>query len=373
MMRNFSLTSRRLRLKHKMNYSDKIRIPFFIAVYLFVFYLVVQMLSPLFHAIAFGAIVAGTTYPVLNWLIKYLKFSRTTSSVILLLIINILLVLPSIYVLTSAYHELIHLAEMMTNESSAGVFSNYFFGTGEGAVFINKFFKTLGIAMSAVDIKLKVTTALQDLTSLGFVYVNTVLSNIFQFFFHYFVMLLSLFSLFQYGPQLRSFIFKMSPLPDDEEYLLMERFNQMNFITFVGNGVGGIIQATACTIVFYFMGVPSAFFWGTMMVFFAFLPLVGISVVFIPASIYLYLNGDKTSAILTFLICAFVSVIVENWFKPMFIGRSIKVNSIFILLCIIGGVSSFGFFGIFYGPALGIMFQTLGEFFNDKYYPKLRE
>ena len=62
-----------------------------------------------------------------------------------------------------------------------------------------------------------------------------------------------------------------------------------------------------------------------------------------------------------------VALLVENWFKPLFIGQRIKINSLFVLFCIIGGMSYFGIAGIFYGPLAGTVFLTLVQLYQEKY------
>jgi predicted PurR-regulated permease PerM len=62
-----------------------------------------------------------------------------------------------------------------------------------------------------------------------------------------------------------------------------------------------------------------------------------------------------------------VALIIENWFKPWFIGQRIKINSLFVLFCIIGGISYFGIPGIFYGPIIGIVFLTLVDLYHAHY------
>ena len=145
----------------------------------------------------------------------------------------------------------------------------------------------------------------------------------------------------------------------------------MSFVTLVGNGLGGLAQGCLAGIGFWVAGFNSVFLWTTAMIILAFIPLVGISIIFIPACLYLYLSGETTSAIFLFIYCFLISLTVENWYKPRFIGTKVKINSILLLLYIIAGMGTFGMAGIFYGPFLCIILLTIVELFLKNYLPRL--
>lgn len=141
----------------------------------------------------------------------------------------------------------------------------------------------------------------------------------------------------------------------------------MNYVTLVCNGVGGIIQGVFVGIVFWFVGIDSVVLWTVLMILLAFIPLVGISIVTVLASIYLMLMGSVTSGIILFVFTLILALLVENWFKPKFIGDRIQINSTFVLLLIIGGMGVFGMGGIFYGPIICILFLTNVELYHSNY------
>jgi predicted PurR-regulated permease PerM len=99
----------------------------------------------------------------------------------------------------------------------------------------------------------------------------------------------------------------------------------------------------------------------------AFIPLVGISLVYIPASLYFILIGKVGTGISLFIYCTVVSLIVEKGFKPKFIGKRVGISSLLVLFYIIGGMSAFGMAGIFYGPLLCTIFLTSVALYHEKY------
>ncbi|MCR9206400.1 MAG: AI-2E family transporter, partial [Halobacteriovoraceae bacterium] len=155
------------------------------------------------------------------------------------------------------------------------------------------------------------------------------------------------------------------------EQMILEKFSQMNDVTLVCNGIGGVIQGLLAGAGMWLAGFESIFLWSVIMVILAFIPLLGISIITIPASIYLYFKGEPLAALLFFLYTGVIALLVENLFKPKFMGQKIKVNSLLILFYIIAGMGTFGMAGIFYGPIICIIFLTMVEIFQVYYLPRI--
>ena len=147
----------------------------------------------------------------------------------------------------------------------------------------------------------------------------------------------------------------------------MEKFNQMNFVTLVGNGIGGLIQGTLAGMALWMAGIESIFLWTTAMVILAFIPMVGMSVIYVPAGIYLWFSGKITEAIAVLTFCTLVAFWVEQWFKPKFVGKRVAMHSVLVFLAILGGMTVFGFLGIFYGPLIMSIFLTFVDLYKKRY------
>ena len=180
-------------------------------------------------------------------------------------------------------------------------------------------------------------------------------------------MMIVIYGLLIKGDVLKKYVFELSPLPEEQEQTILTKFNQMNYVTLVCNGIGGVIQGVLGGIALYFAGIGSVILWTVLMIILAFIPLVGISIVTLPASLYLMLTGSVSSGVILLLFTTAVGLVVENWFKPKFIGERIQIDSTFVLLAIIGGMAVFGMAGIFYGPIIGILFLTHVELYHEHY------
>jgi len=342
----------------------------FILVFLFIIFFVYLLFMPLFNPIAFGAIVSGVFFKLYLKINKKLKNKRNIASSITLLIISFIIVFPSIYIIINISKEMFsffsHLNKLIQELSVEEILNkdNMF------SYYLNKLIIFLDIEINSVFLKQFLFDNVKNLSTISIRIINTWLNNFLSLLFDFFIMLLVIHGIFTKGDVLKAFLVKLSPLPKEEEELVLKKFNEMNYVTLLSNGIGGLIQGLLAGFAFWIVGFETIILWTIVMVFLAFIPIIGISLVYIPASIYLFSIGNIYSAIFLLIFCSALSFIVENWFKSKFVGDKIKVNSILVLLSIIGGLNLFGIAGIFYGPLILIIFLTVNEIYNKNYLNK---
>lgn len=184
---------------------------------------------------------------------------------------------------------------------------------------------------------------------------------------NFFFMILIIFYLLIDSHRLASFIIELSPLPDDQDEKLIQKFKDMAGAILIGNGLGGIIQGALGGAVFAMFGFKSPFLWGVIMALMAFLPIVGIGIVFIPASIYLFLYGRFAAGIFFIVFYVLLSGGIEYFFKPKLVGKRVQMHTLLVFLSIIGGLKLFGILGIIYGPLVVTAFLTLSDIYESSY------
>jgi predicted PurR-regulated permease PerM len=105
------------------------------------------------------------------------------------------------------------------------------------------------------------------------------------------------------GVRLRKFLFDLSPLPDDEDSLILSTFAKVSKGVVVGNGLGSLLQGVAGGVTMWAVGAKSPALWGVVMALFSFLPFVGVSAVMLPAAAYFYVEGHHTDALTLVVVC----------------------------------------------------------------------
>ena len=119
----------------------------------------------------------------------------------------------------------------------------------------------------------------------------------------------------------------------------------------VTNGILGValIQTILASIGIVAVGLPAAGLWITLFLFGAVLQVGG--VLLIPLVIYVFAVSSTTTAVLFALWCAIVGTI-DNFLKPMLLGRGVDVPIVVVFLGVMGGFIAMGLVGLFVGPVI---------------------
>jgi predicted PurR-regulated permease PerM len=202
--------------------------------------------------------------------------------------------------------------------------------------------------------------------------IRSAASNLINFLIHFFLMILTIYYVLNEGGRLKDYLIALLPLPKEQLEKVVGKFQEMGKAVFLGNGMSGVIQGILGGFGFYLFGLQSPLLWGTIIAFMAFLPIIGASIVFIPAGIILFLHG-KIGIASGFLVYNLVySSVIEYIAKPRIIGKGMQMNSFLVFIGIIGGMKLFGILGIIYGPLIITIFITMAEIYRLEYKENMR-
>jgi predicted PurR-regulated permease PerM len=119
----------------------------------------------------------------------------------------------------------------------------------------------------------------------------------------------------------------------------------------VTTGILGValIQAVLASIGFVVAGLPGAGVWAVLFLIAAILQ-VG-TLVLIPAVIYMFAISSTTQAVVFLVWCVIVSML-DNFLKPILLGRGVAVPIVVVFLGAIGGFVALGLIGLFVGAVV---------------------
>lgn len=106
---------------------------------------------------------------------------------------------------------------------------------------------------------------------------------------HFFLMLFVLFFLLRDHDKIISAIRHILPLSRSQEDRLLSEIENVSKSAVMGSFLTAIAQGVAGGIGMWLAGFPGLF-WGTMMGFASFIPVVGTALIWIPATLYLFFN-----------------------------------------------------------------------------------
>ncbi|MBW1727096.1 MAG: AI-2E family transporter [Deltaproteobacteria bacterium] len=344
--------------------SHNIILWFFLALFLVSAFFLGRLFWPFMSVIVLAAVVTGIFKPVYKFLNK--KMNSLFASLLTCSLIFFILFIPTI---------------LFVGILSKEAYDLYLMGKG-GAINdqikplleSSRVLERINLVLSNLNMEITGEELNKAISELGkfvglflFQQASSIASNVFKFFVYFFFMLLIIYYLLFDGDKLIAFIIDLSPLPKEQDEKLIQKFKDMAGAILIGNGLCGLIQGVAGGIVFFLFGFNSPFLWGVIMALLAFLPIIGIGVVFIPVALYLFLKMRIASGIFFVVFYIILSGGIEYLLKPKLVGQRVKMHTLLVFFSIIGGLKMFGILGIIYGPLVATAFLTLTDIYYTSY------
>jgi predicted PurR-regulated permease PerM len=164
--------------------------------------------------------------------------------------------------------------------------------------------------------------------------------------------LLMLFFLLRDGGRLKEELRPISPFSPDQESQIFEHLEKTILGALQAVVVVPVAQGILAGIGFTIFGVPSPFLWGTAVILAATVPLVGSPLGWVPACVYLFLQGQVGPALGLAVYCTVVVSGSDNVVKPLLLRGAASIHPLLGFLSIIGGFLVFGVFGFLIGPVI---------------------
>ena len=130
----------------------------------------------------------------------------------------------------------------------------------------------------------------------------------------------------------------------------------------------GLLEGFILSIPLVIGGLNSGFLIGLSAGLLGVIPLL-MPILILPCLLYIFMTGQTLWAIVGFFVLIIVWFLFENVIKPQMISKKVKINSMIILISMIGGMQFLGPVGLFLGPsivsmAIG-MISDIVDFSND--------
>ncbi|MFO1393793.1 MAG: AI-2E family transporter [Steroidobacteraceae bacterium] len=170
------------------------------------------------------------------------------------------------------------------------------------------------------------------------------------------LMLFVLFFVLRDGPDVARKVVAMLPIEERRRSRLWQHLVEVNRAVFMGIGLTALVQGVLVGIGFWIAGLPSPLLFGVLGAFCALVPLIGTALVWVPGAAFLALHGDYGHA--GFLTAWSLVVVgsVDNFLRPMLISGRAELPTLAVFVGVMGGLSAFGFIGLFIGPiVLGLL------------------
>ena len=347
-------------------------IAFFIF-FLFISTIIIFMIWDFLSVLAFSLIITGCFYPVMEFIVKNTKWKRKICALITCLLIILLVFVPAIYIVFHLSREILNIYDIVSNFFQNDKLEIFFLEDNSVGQFLSSIFQSFDLEYSFKVIKSMFLEILKFVSTRSFNYLNTIAGNVVSFIGQSILVMLAIYAFLLEGKKLKNYLIDIFPMKNEDEEKVLEKLSEVNQATIIWNGIGGIIQGILAGFGFWIAGIESVLSLTLFMIILAFIPLLGISIIYLPTCIYLIVIGQIYTGIILLIYCTIIALTVENWFKPRYMGKKINVNSLLILFSMLFGMNVFGVLGLFYGPLIISVFLTTADLYLKKYRKSILE
>ena len=182
-------------------------------------------------------------------------------------------------------------------------------------------------------------------------------------------MILTLYLLFYFLRDRRAILASieaLSPLARADTQRLFGVVDDTVHATVYGTLVIAMVQGTLGGLMFWWLGLSAPLFWGVVMGLLAIVPVLGAFIVWIPAALFLLLDGSGGKALVLTLWGAIVVGGIDNLLYPMLVGRRMQMHTVLAFVSIVGGLALFGSAGLILGPVIFAITRLLLEIWSRR-------
>lgn len=317
------------------------------------------ILAPFFEAILWAIILAVLFAPLQRRLRASLGERQTLAALLTLLVVVLMVILP-VALVARAFLQEVRTAYLMfqAGELEISAYIERMQGILPG--WLSSQLVDLGLT-DLQGIREKVAGALAKAGQFIAARALVIGENTFAFILDSFIMLYLLFYLLRDGGKVALRMRNAIPLDAGLQGMLAGKFAEVIRATVKGSVVVAMVQGALGGVIFWLLGIHAALLWGVVMAFLALVPAVGAGLVWLPAALYLLATGEIGQGVVLIAFGVFVIGLVDNFLRPILVGKSTRMPDYLVLISTLGGIAVFGISGFVTGPLIAALFVAVWD------------
>lgn len=321
----------------------------FYGIVLMLVYLVFLIVQPFLVPLAWAVVVAVVSYEAYESVAR--KMGPKAGALVTTVAIALILVAPTILLMAGFVRQGVEAVKAIQAGVQAGHFD-----------WVNRLWERMQERIPGAgpgDLSTTVNHYAEVLASFVAARLGSILKNTAEFLFHLGVMLLALFYLFIDGKRIVLRLEEVLPFEGAHRGRMIDEAHDLIFASVTSSLAAAAAHGMLGGIAFAFTGIKAPIFWGVMMAFFSFVPVVGSATIWAPAAVSLMVSGHLGRGILLAVICAVIVAVVDNVIRPWLISGRAEMGGLVIFISVLGGITVFGLLGIVLGPIIVAMAASL--------------
>lgn len=337
----------------------------FFSFFLFLLFQMAGLLGQFASALIWAALLTLAGYPLYQKILKRLNHRRSLSAGVMTFIIALVIVGPSIALLTSLASQALSLYEWASGIIQSGRLEEW----GDATT------SSLGRILShpvlaGLDVKGLALRSIGDLSSTMVAQLGSLLKNTLVFFFDLMIMFFAIFFFYRDGEAYYHFLMELLPFTAPQKKSISKRFTDTFRAVINGVFVIALLQGIMTGFGFALFGVPFPVFWGFVAIAAALIPLGGAALVWLPGVLYLLLTAHPIQGFMLAAWGIFLVTLPDNFLKPLLIGKKANIPTFFLFMGILGGLKIYGFLGVLFGPLIVTLLTAFVEIYREEYSSK---
>ncbi len=320
----------------------------------------VAMIRPYLVTILMAAIFAGLFHPLYARCLRLVKGHRNLAAAAVLLLVFLIVIIPLVLLSTLAVQQALEVSgsarpwieHQLSQPDPWGRFA-------EAAPILDK------LGLDRTEILKKAAEIVQGLGGFFVDQITNLTGRTVRFLFHLFLFSYALFFLLKDGGQALRKILVYTPMTHEDEMLMLDRFVSVTRAMIKGTFAIGILQGVLGGAGFAMVHLPAPVFWGAVMVVLSIIPGIGTGLLWVPATFYLLVSGRTTAAVLLALWFLLIVGMVDNFLRPLLVGKDTRMSELLILFSTLGGLALWGIAGLLLGPIVAALFVTIWEIYGE--------
>lgn len=148
--------------------------------------------------------------------------------------------------------------------------------------------------------------------------------------------------------------------------MVLRRVDDTIHATVYGTLAVSSIQGLLGGLMFWWLDLPAPLLWVVVMAFLAVVPMLGAFVVWIPAALFLALEGSWGKALILTVWGMIVVGTIDNLLRPVLVGNRLKLHTVLSFVSVVGGLALFGAAGLILGPVVLTITTVLLEIWTQR-------
>jgi len=321
----------------------------FYGIVILLVYLAYLVFAPFLAPLAWAAVLVVVSHPAYAWMAR--RWGGTTAAVAATVGVTLILIVPALFVMIAFVQQGVSAAQSIQLKIFSGhwVWLNHVWNAIQTR-FPNLTLEDLNASLRSYGERSATFVAAR---------LGTILRNTATLLFHLGVTILAMFYLFRDGDAMAERLREILPFEESHRNRMLEQVRTLIFASVTSSLVAAALHGVLGGTAFALTGIKAPVFWGVMMAFFSFVPVVGSGLIWVPMTISLVATGRWGRGISLLILCAIIAGGVDNLVRPFFISGRAAMSGLVIFISVLGGISVFGLLGIVLGPIVVVTAASL--------------